>query len=141
MPLTSDGLQARWPKCKTFQWSGDWELSVRFGSSAQRTRDGEQADFFVVPFLSKCFYNFAAKYRLKAMDTAMGQVLSFLRGHPWWERRKEAHVFFFMSGVGRASCPRGDSTWSLPSLSLLKETARRITSGTATISWSRANSA
>ena len=105
MPLTSDGLQARWPKCKTFQWSGDWELSVRFGSSAQRTRDGEQADFFVVPFLSKCFYNFAAKYRLKAMDTAMGQVLSFLRGHPWWERRKEAHVFFFMSGVGAGLVP------------------------------------
>ena len=92
--------------CKTFQWSGDWELSQRFGASAQRTRDGDAADFYVVPFLSKCYYNFVAKYRLAEMDRAFAQVSKYLRRQgPWWEQRAERHVFFFMSGIGASIVP------------------------------------
>ena len=54
-------LTARFPKCKTFQWSGDHELIGRMRSSPQHTSDGDAADFYVVPFLSKCYFNFEAK--------------------------------------------------------------------------------
>ena len=98
-------LSARFPKCTTFQWSGDYELTNRIGASPQATEDGDAADFYVVPFLSKCYYNHPAKYKLRAMDAALQEVLAFLRRTPWWAARPERHLFFFMSGIGAGSVP------------------------------------
>ena len=98
-------LTARFPKCQTFQWSGDWELTERMRTSGQATTNGDAADFYVVPFLSKCYLNFAAHYKLKPMDAALQQVLAFLRRTPWWDRHPERHLFFFMSGIGAGSIP------------------------------------
>ena len=47
------------------------------------TSDGAEADFFLVPFLSKCYYNYEARYALPPMDAALRQVVSYLRGMPW----------------------------------------------------------
>ena len=98
-------LTSRFPGCKRFQWSGDWELIRRMRRSAQHTKDGDAADFYVVPFLSKCYYNHAASYELAAMDVALRQVLTFLSKSPWWKSRPERHLFFFMSGVGAGLVP------------------------------------
>jgi hypothetical protein len=98
-------LTARFPKCRTFQWSGDVELLERVRASPQRTRDGDAADFYLVPFLSKCYFNNAAAYRLRPMDRVLAHVLAFLRRSTWWERRPQRHLFFFMSGVGAGIVP------------------------------------
>jgi len=98
-------LTAQFPSCKTFQWSGDWELTERVRSTGQSTVDGDSADFFIVPFLSKCYYNNVARYRLRSMDKALHEVIAFLRQSPWWDKRPERHLFFFMSGVGAGIVP------------------------------------
>ena len=101
----ASNLTARFPKCAAFQWSGDWELLQRVQRSSLRTIDGDAADFYLVPFLSKCYFNFAAGYKLRPMDSALAQVLTFLKATPWWERRPERHLFFFMSGIGAGIVP------------------------------------
>lgn len=103
----SDGnLSTRFPRCTTFQWSGDYELIQRMRASTQATKSGDDADFYIVPFLTKCYFNNVARYRLKPMDTALQHVLAYLRGAgPWWDRRPEKHLFFFMSGIGAGSVP------------------------------------
>ena len=58
-----------------------------------------------MPFLSKCYYNNPAKYKLSAMDAALQEVLTFLGRTPWWAARPERHIFFFMSGIGAGSVP------------------------------------
>ena len=98
-------LIKRFPKCATFQWSGDFSLLQRLRSSPQSTRDGSSADFFVVPFLAKCYFNYVAKYTLSEMDVAMKEIVSFLRLSPWFDRSPERHLFFFMSGVGADVVP------------------------------------
>ena len=98
-------LTVRFPKCTSFQWSGDHELIERVRASEQRVTDGDTADFYLVPFLSKCYFNFAAKYELPPMDAALQQVLAYLGARPWWARRPERHLFFFMSGVGAGIVP------------------------------------
>ena len=98
-------LTKRFPNCKGFQWSGDYELLERVRSSPLRTMDGDSADFYLVPFLSKCYFNYAASYELKPMDSVLQQVLSFLRRTPWWKQRPDRHLFFFMSGVGAGIVP------------------------------------
>ena len=113
-PPLSAGWSARnltrsFPRCATFQWSGDWELTERIRTDPlHATSDPSRADFYIVPFLSKCFYNFVAKYKLRLMDSALRRVLAELRrAGPWWERHPERHLFFFMSGIGAGIVP----TW------------------------------
>ncbi|KAL3896221.1 MAG: hypothetical protein SGPRY_013320, partial [Prymnesium sp.] len=67
-------LSNRFPKCKRFQWSGDWELIQRVRASQMLTTHGERADFYLVPFLAKCYFNHVAHYRLRAMDDALSQA-------------------------------------------------------------------
>lgn len=109
-PRSSSGwcatnLTAQHKKCKTFQWSGDWELIQRMRRSDQYTTDGDAADFYVVPFLSKCYYNFEAKYGLRRMDVALREVMRYLKWHSWWGARPERHLFFFLSGIGAGVVP------------------------------------
>lgn len=73
IPWSAASLIARYPKCKSFQWSGDWEMLDRLQRDGRRELDGNAADFYVVPFLSKCYFNHIAKYRLEAMDEALRQ--------------------------------------------------------------------
>ena len=46
--------------------------------SAQRVTDGDTADFYLVPFLSKCYFNLVAQYKLRPMDAVLSEVLSYL---------------------------------------------------------------
>ena len=101
----ADNLVSRFPRCRTFQWSGDWELIQRLRNGGQLAHDGGSADFYVVPFLSKCYFNYPAAYKLAEMDAALSQVLAFLHRTPWWARAPERHLFFFMSGVGAGIVP------------------------------------
>ena len=103
-------LTARFARCQTFQWSGDWELIQQLRHSEYSTADGDAADYYVVPFLSKCYYNFVAGYRLRAMDAVLQRVLAFLQRSPWWRGHPERHLFFFMSGVGAGIIP----SWRQP---------------------------
>jgi len=105
-PPLSAGWSARnltrsFPRCATFQWSGDAELTERIRTHPTlATTDPSRADYFVVPFLSKCYFNYVAKYRLAPMDSTLHAVLSYLkRSGPWWSRHPERHLFFFMSGA------------------------------------------
>ena len=100
-------LTTRFPQCTKFQWSGDLELITRLSARAKRTAgDASDADFYVVPFLAKCYFNHVAKYRLDGMDAAVRRVLSFLhQSGPWWKRFPERHLFFFMSGIGAGMVP------------------------------------
>lgn len=103
---SSSNLSARFPRCKTFQWSGDYDLINRMRASKQASKEGDTADFYVVPFLTKCYFNYVASYRLKPMDGALQQVLAYLsHAGPWWQRHPERHLFFFMSGIGAGSVP------------------------------------
>ena len=105
-PPLSAGWSARnltrsFPRCATFQWSGDAELTERIRTHPTlATTDPSRADYFVVPFLSKCYFNYVAKYRLAPMDSTLHAVLSYLKwSGPWWSRHPERHLFFFMSGA------------------------------------------
>mmetsp|Transcript_53958 Transcript_53958/g.89562 ORF Transcript_53958/g.89562 Transcript_53958/m.89562 type:complete len:579 (+) Transcript_53958:100-1836(+) len=98
-------LTARFPKCRTFQWSGDFEIIEQIRNSPHYTSEGDSADFFLVPFLSKCFFNFVAGYNTQAMEFALVQVLGFLSGQRWWQTQQHRHLFFFMSGVGASIIP------------------------------------
>ena len=40
----------------------------------------------------RCYYNFAAKYKLKRMGVVMDEVLAFLGNMPWWAARPERHA-------------------------------------------------
>ena len=71
---SADDLASRFPRCKSFQWSGDWELIERVRKSPHLTLDGSTADFYLVPFLSKCYFNHVAHYRLEEMDKALLQA-------------------------------------------------------------------
>ncbi|KAL1495452.1 hypothetical protein AB1Y20_016820 [Prymnesium parvum] len=123
---SATNLSLSFPSCKRFQWSGDWELIERVRSSDLLVADGETADFYLVPFLSKCYFNYVARYRLHAMDSVMSQerllascttpvllfdtlalwqVVAFLHQTPWWRLRPDRHLFFFMSGAGAGIVP------------------------------------
>ena len=70
-------LSARFPLCRTFMWSGDYELAQKLARSDLATMDGDAADYYIVPFLSKCYYNKVARYRMDAMGTALLDVVRF----------------------------------------------------------------
>lgn len=100
----AEGLVKKHAKCVGFQWSNDLKL-LRHVRDGKTTQDAASADFLLVPFLSKCWFNFEAKYRLDKMEQAFNAIVGELEETEAWRRWPEKHVFIFSSGVGPTLVP------------------------------------
>ena len=54
-----------------------WSGAQKLARSELATTDGDAADYYIVPFLSKRYYNKVARYRMDAMRTALLDVVRF----------------------------------------------------------------
>lgn len=93
-------LIQRYPVCKSFQWSNEYRLVRRLSQGVRRTYNVNEADYVLVPFLSKCWYNNVAKYRLDTMDADVKEIVASLNKTEAWRRHPEKHLFLFVSGAG-----------------------------------------
>jgi len=95
-----DALVKRYPKCSSFQWANDLRLVRYIMQSPVHTKDATAANFFLVPFLAKCWFNYVAKYRLDRMDHDVKELLNELDRTESWQRHAKRHMFLFVSGAG-----------------------------------------
>ena len=87
----------------------------------------------MVPFLSKCYFNYPAAYKLAEMD-ALSQVLAFLRRTPGGHERPSAIYSFSCLVSALELCPPGVIISVALSSLLQKVTDRPITSDMDTTS-------
>ena len=90
--------------CKHYQWSMEYQIPRMLRAEAQGP---EGADFFLVPFLSKCYFNYKANYNRQEMNKVFKGLVEHLRAaHPWWDRAGgRDHIFIFPSGIGASMVP------------------------------------
>lgn len=109
-------LVRQYPKCTRFQWAGDYHLIEKIRASEYATDDPAAADFLIVPFLAKCYLNYAAHGKLSALGRAFRRLTAELETHEAWRQRPDRHVFFFMSGIGASMLPDPPGWAAVPRL-------------------------
>jgi len=103
--LDAEEMVKHHPQCKTNQWAADHYIVEKIRASHLITSNATEADFLIVPFLAKCYFNHVAHYSLSKMGAGFADVLRELELQPHWHARPDRHVFFFMSGVGASILP------------------------------------
>lgn len=100
----AESLVKKHKKCEGFQWSNDLKF-LRHVQDGRMTEQPSEADFFLVPFLSKCWFNFEAKYKVDAMERDFKSLVEDLQTTEAWKKWPDRHLFIFSSGVGPTLAP------------------------------------
>eukprot|EP00959_Pyramimonas_sp_CCMP1952_P139352 2916480-Pyramimonas_sp.AAC.1 len=101
-------LITKYPLCSTHQWAAEVKLPhlIRRRKALVPIHP-DMADFYLVPFPSKCYFNYVAGKNRQKMNMVFSDIVAHLRkDHPWWDRSAgRDHIFIFPSGIGASMVP------------------------------------
>ncbi|KAF4753991.1 hypothetical protein FOZ63_016303, partial [Perkinsus olseni] len=69
-------LVQKYQECSEWQWSNEYKFPRDL---RRRVRSSVDADWCLVPFMAKCWFNKVAKYRVQEMAKAASKVVRFIR--------------------------------------------------------------